>query len=85
MVVHGRWEEPVTRAYATAYVGRKHRFTYKLGHEQVLRTFGDLIVMDTPMSGIFARAIGDFGYILRHPDEARVTAAARAIQAKVGR
>jgi hypothetical protein len=85
MLVHGRWEEPVTRAYATAYVGRKHRFTYKLGHEQVLRTFGDLIVMDTPMSGIFARAIGDFGYILRHPDEARVTAAARAIQAKVGR
>ena len=83
MLVHGRWEEPITRGYATAYVGRKHRFTYKLGHEQVLRTFGDLIVMDTPMSGIFARAIGDFGYIIRHPDEARVAAAARAIQAKV--
>lgn len=83
MVVHGRWEEPITRAYATAYVGRKHRFHYKLSHPQVLGRFGDLIVMDTPMSGIFARAIGDFGYILRHPDEARVTTAARAIQAKV--
>jgi hypothetical protein len=84
MVVHGRWEEPITRAYATAYVGRKHRFHYKLSHQQVLGRYKDLIVMDTPMSGIFARAIGDFGYILRHPDEARVTAAARAIQAKSG-
>jgi len=84
-VVHGRWDESVSRAYACAYVGRKHRFNYKLGHEQVLRAFGDLIVMDTPMSGIFARAIGDFGYILRHPDEERVKAAALAIQAKVDR
>jgi len=83
MVVHGRWDESVSRAWACAYVGRKHRFTYKLDHEQVLRAFSDLIVMDTPMSGIFARAIGDFGYILRDPDEARVKAAALAIQAKV--
>jgi hypothetical protein len=85
MLVHGRWNESPTRTYATAYVGRKHRFTYKLGHEQVLRAFADLIVIDTPMEGIFARAIGDFGYVLRDPDEARVTAAARAIQAKVDR
>ena len=85
MVVHGRFDESVSRAYACAYVGRKHRFSYKLGHEQVLRAFGDLIVLDTPMSGIFARAIGDFGYILRDPDEARVAAAALAIQAKVDR
>src|SRR5438093_1322580 len=85
MVVHGRWEESPTHAFATAYVGRKHRFTYKLGHQQVLRAFGDLIVIDSPMEGIFARAIGDFGYVLRDPDEARVTAAVRAIQAKVDR
>ena len=83
MLVHGRWDEPITRGYATAYVGRKHRFTYKLSHRQVMGRFGEMIVMDTPMSGIFARAIGDFGYILRHPYEAKVTAAARAIQAKV--
>ena len=83
MVVHGRFDESPSRAYATAYVGRKDRFTYKLDHEQVLRDFGDMIVFDTPMSGIFARAIGDFGYIVRDPDEARVTAAVRAMQAKV--
>ncbi|HLE88433.1 MAG TPA: carboxylate--amine ligase [Candidatus Limnocylindria bacterium] len=85
MVVHGRFDESVSRAYACAYVGRKHRFTYRLSHQQVLGRFGDMIVMDTPMSGIFARAIGDFGYIIRHPDEARVQAAALAMQAKVDR
>ena len=85
MLVHGRWEEAASRAYACAYVGRKDRFTYKLGHEQALRAFSDMVIAHTPMSGIFARAIGDYGYILRHPDETRVTAAARAIQAKVGR
>ena len=83
MVVHGRWHESASRAYACAYIGRKRRFHYKLSHQQVLGKFKELIVIDTPMSGIFAPAIGDFGYILRHPDEARVTAAARAIQAKV--
>jgi hypothetical protein len=83
MVVHGRWHESASRAYACAYIGRKRRFHYKLSHQQVLGKFKELIVIDTPMSGIFAPAIGDFGYILRHPDEARVIAAARAIQAKV--
>src|SRR5206468_8114858 len=33
MVVHGRWEESPNHAFATAYVGRKHRFNYKLGHQ----------------------------------------------------
>ena len=83
MLVHGRYEETPTRAYATAYIGRKNRFRYELSHKQVLRRYRDMIVFDTPMAGVFARAIGDFGYILRDPDEARVTAAARAIQAKV--
>lgn len=85
MLVHGRWDESASRAYACAYVGRKHRFSYKLGHEQALRAFADMVVAHSPMSGIFARAIGDHGYLLRHPDEARVVAAATAIQAKIDR
>jgi hypothetical protein len=50
----------------------------------VLREFKPLIVFDTPMSGVFARAIGDFGYILRDADEAKLVAAALAIQEKAG-
>jgi ATP-grasp domain len=83
MVVHGRFDASVSRAYACAYVGRKHRFRYALGHEEVLRDFGDLVVAHAPMSGTFARAIGDYGYILRHPRESRLTEAAARIQAKL--
>ncbi len=82
MVVHGRFEADPSRAYACAYVGRKHRFSYALDHETVLRQFADLIAFHTPMSGVFARAIGDYGYLLRDPDGERVLAACRAIQAK---
>jgi hypothetical protein len=83
MVVHGRFDAVLTRPYACAYVGRKHRFSYRLSHEQVLTQLGTMIVHHAPMSGVFARAIGDYGYILRDPDEQRVIAACLAVQEKV--
>jgi len=82
VVVHGRFDAALTHPYACAYVGRKHRLSYARSHEDVLREFKPLIVFDTPMSGVFARAIGDFGYILRDPDEAKLVAAALAIHEK---
>jgi len=82
VVVHGRFDAMLTRPFACLYVGRKHRLSYARSHEQVLREFKPMIVFDTPMSGVFARAIGDFGYILRDPDEAKLVAAAMAIQEK---
>jgi len=85
MIVHGRTDQVPSRAFACAYVGRKHRFAYELSHEHVLAAYADMVAAHTPISGIFAPAIGDYGYILRHPDEARVAAAARAIQAKTDR
>jgi hypothetical protein len=82
VVVHGRFDAVLTRPYACAYVGRKHRLQYARSHEDVLLEFGPMVVHHQPMSGVFARAIGDYGYILRDPDEERVVAAARAIHEK---
>ena len=82
VVVHGRFDTALSRPYACLYVGRKNRLSYVRSHEEVLREFKPLIVFDTPMSGVFARAIGDFGYILRGPDEAKLVAAAMAIHEK---
>src|SRR5204862_7050065 len=65
-----------------AYVGRNHRLSYLRTHEEVLQQFRPMIVFDSPMSGVFARAIGDFGYILRDPDEAKLVSAALAIHEK---
>jgi hypothetical protein len=83
MVVHGRFEAVLTRPYACAYVGRKHRFTYRLSHDEVLSRVGPMLVHHSAMSGVFARAIGDYGYILRDPSEERVIAACLAVQEKV--
>src|SRR5205823_14403151 len=82
VLVQGRFDAALTRPYACLYVGRKHRLSYARSHEDVIREFRPMIVFDTPMSGVFARAIGDLGYILRDPDEAKLVAAALAIQEK---
>lgn len=82
MVVHGRFEATLTRPYACAYAGRKNRLTYRRSHEQVLRELGPMVVHHAPMSGVFASAIGDYGYILRDPSEERVVAACLAILEK---
>jgi hypothetical protein len=82
VVVHGRFAATLTRPYACAYVGRKHRLGYRRSHEDVLREFGELVVHHEPISGAFAPALGDYGYILRDPDEDRLVDAARAIQEK---
>jgi len=83
MVVHGRFDAVLTRPYACAYVGRKNRFSYRLSHEEVLKRLGPMLVHHSAMSGVFARAIGDYGYILRDPSEERVIAACLAVQEKV--
>lgn len=83
VVVHGRFDGQPSHAYACMYVGRKHRFRYVLTHEEVLRRIGSMRVHDGPMPGALARAIGDYAYILRDPDEDRLVALADAIQQKV--
>ncbi|MGH2395055.1 MAG: hypothetical protein ACRDGH_16460, partial [Candidatus Limnocylindria bacterium] len=58
-------------------------FSYRLSHEEVLKRLGPMLVHHAPMSGVFARAIGDYGYILRDPPEERVIAACLDVQEKV--
>lgn len=82
MVVHGRFDATLTRPYACAYAGRKDHLRYRRTHEEVLREFGPMIVHHAGISGVFSRAIGDYGYILRDPDEDRLVTACQAIQEK---
>jgi hypothetical protein len=80
VVVHGRFDATVTRPYHCGYASRKHAHRYRLSHEEVLRRFAGMLCQHEPMSGIFAPAIGDYGYILRHPDLEPVIEACEAIQ-----
>jgi hypothetical protein len=80
VVVNGRFDGTVSRPYHCGYASRKRTHRYRLSHEEVLRRFAGILCHHEPMSGIFAPAIGDYGYILRHPDLEPVVAACEAIQ-----
>lgn len=81
IVVTGRTDVRTGRPYACLYAGRRSTRHYRLSHEDVLHRFGDLVVLQERVDDVFATALGNQGYILRHPDERVLLQAAREIQA----
>ncbi|MDQ3938527.1 MAG: carboxylate--amine ligase, partial [Chloroflexota bacterium] len=68
------------RPYCCLYVSRRDSRRYVLSHEDVLREYGSLIVHDSRMDSVFSAALGDQGYVLRHPQLEPLIAAAERIQ-----
>lgn len=83
MLVNGSRIKCQERKYYVMYVGRKDHFHYKLSHDQVLSKYGKLVVYHEAINSVFSRAIGNFGYILRHAELKPLLEAAEAIQKKV--
>ena len=83
LLVHGNVAQRFERPFCVAYVGRKDRYRYALGLEQVLSRFAPLIVHHEPVVDVFSAAIGNYGFILRSPRLEDLAAAAEAIQKKV--
>jgi hypothetical protein len=73
----GTWSRP----YHCCYVGRKDWKQYAHSHEDVLAECKSLLVHHQRMQSIFARAIGDYGYLLRSPKVDDVVEAAHYIHA----
>lgn len=68
IVVNNRFSAQVTRPYHVIYIGRRNNKPYKHSHQEVMGAFPGKIVHYEPISGIFASAIGDYGYLARSPD-----------------
>ena len=68
VLVHGHTDAQATRPYFCAYVGRKNSISYALSHDQVMQHFHGMIVNASQIDGVFSRAIGNYGYIIRHPE-----------------
>lgn len=62
------------------YVGRKYNRPYAHSHEDVLRELGDKICQHEEISGVFSRALGNYGYLVRSPDFDEMIAMAQFIQ-----
>jgi len=83
LVVNGKTEVAATRPYHVCYAGRKIGRPYRNSHEAVLAHCGSQLVYHQPISGIFAGAIGNYGYIVRAPQLEHVVQLAEFIQATV--
>lgn len=80
MQVHNVSKPAGDRNHFVMYVGRKDHIPYALNHEQAVHEFKDLIVHHERIDSIFAPAIGNYGYMLRHKELEPLIEAAEAIQ-----
>jgi len=67
--------------YFCCYASRKNNRLYKHNEQEILSTFGECVRHHETISGIFSRALGDYGYIVRSPDLDEIIRMAEFIQA----
>jgi len=72
VVVNNHFGAVITRPYFCAYVGRRRGYRYLLSNEKVMSGFSRQVVSAQPISGVFAAALGDFGYLIRSPELAEL-------------
>jgi hypothetical protein len=82
LLVHGRLEARATRPYFVTWIGRKDRFQYAWSAEELRQRLGPLLVHHARVEDIFARAIGNEGFILRSPELEPLLEASAAIREK---
>jgi biotin carboxylase len=80
LLVTGRIEVPATRPTFCAFVGRKHRYPYAHGIDEILERFGGHLCHHQPIEDVFSAAMGNYAFILRSPDLADIERAAEFIQ-----
>lgn len=57
-----------TRPYHCAFIGRKRQHHYRHSREEIEEAYGSVIVHQEPINRVFARAMGDYAYLVRPPD-----------------
>ncbi|MBZ0188986.1 MAG: ATP-grasp domain-containing protein [Candidatus Obscuribacterales bacterium] len=85
LLVHGKTSQAGKRPYFVIYVGRKDTLPYRRDHDTVLGEFESLVVHHARVSDVFSRAIGNYGYILRHEKLDPLIKAATEIQERTAK
>ncbi len=66
--------------YYCCYVGRKFNRDYSHSEKDIFQAYGDKICHHESISGVFSRALGDYGYVVRSPALEDVIEVAEFIQ-----
>lgn len=81
IVVNNCFQTEYTRPYHCCYVGRKNTKRYAHSHDEIIQALGPCCISHhEPISGVFSRALGDYGYLVRSPDLDSIFAMANFIQ-----
>ncbi len=65
VVVDNRFLSKITRPYYCAYVSRRFGKEYQFSIDEVLREHRNQVVHHEYISGVFAPALGDYGFLVR--------------------
>ncbi|MBC7544771.1 MAG: ATP-grasp domain-containing protein [Candidatus Sericytochromatia bacterium] len=84
VVVNNKFTATYDRPYHVCYISRKFNKHYVHAHDEVLATLGENIAHWEIMPAAFRDAIGDYAYLLRSPDEAKIKEMAAYIHDQVG-
>ncbi len=68
VVMFNNFTATVAWPYCCAFVGRKRHRPHRYTHREIVDALRELIVDTLALPPVFARAMGDQGYILRSPD-----------------
>ncbi len=68
VILFNSFTQTVTHPYHCTFVGRKHHRPYLYAHDVILQMCAPVLVYHEPMVPLFARAMGDYAYVLRSPD-----------------
>ncbi len=79
VIVNGTATISPEKRWYVMWAGRKAGRTYRLGHDDVLRRFGKLLIHHERVDDVFSTALGNYGYIMRDPRLDPLLAAARDI------
>jgi hypothetical protein len=82
LLLNGRVGVRAGRPYFVTWVGRKDRFHYAWTVDQLRERLGPMLVHHARVEDIFARAIGNEGFILRSAELDPIVEAAAAIREK---
>lgn len=83
IMVHNRFTAQYSRPYHCCYVGRKFNRGYAHTHDEILSELGPHLCAHEPISGIFSRALGDYGYLIRSPELSEIISMAEFIHQPV--
>lgn len=68
LVVDDEQHMTFKRKFNVAHVARRERFNYVHHHDEIIQKYGDHIPLHLELPKVFATAMGDYIYLIRHVD-----------------